>query len=348
MRALAKNPEERFSDCEAMSRALAADMPIAVPVEATVQRSAFYQRAATPAGGPSPGDVRGRKRRAFQRRLLAGTAAVIAVATGLAIWHADDKGDAQAEPPVTQTETTATRRAGFSPPAGEGRLKPALRDPPSPDPGRKEQEVVVSNDHIHQQSVIASPVKPYEPPFAPPSQPPPSQPVSPPMRRLPENPQLAVIGMGSDRSLAAALEQEFERRLSGHQVVDEYGVPEVDELLAREDVTPKSLGAELLKAGFHVLVLLRVEAGEQRKVDFGGQSLSAKGARLRLTAYLLPANRNLGPGWTELVEYTELSASSKARQAFIGATADLRRAIDDEWSRLRAASSPGGAMEATR
>ncbi|HEX6099267.1 MAG TPA: serine/threonine-protein kinase [Thermoanaerobaculia bacterium] len=362
MRALAKNPDDRFPDCESMARALSGDVAVParmldapVPAGGTVMRSAFYERAAVAdAGGPSPGDLRDRKRRAFQRRLLGGTAAVLAVATVLAVRFSDDAGDVQPGPEVTQTETTVTTTTATTTTATTTTTQTPVNPDRPADPGRQDKQVEVSNG-THEQSVLGSQQKPVDPPFGRPSEPPfrdaPSQPPpaqSPPMPRLPENPQLAVIGMGSDPSFAGALEQELERRLSTHQVSDEHGVPEVDELLARKDVTPKALGAELLKAGFHVLVLLRVEGGEEREVRFGGQSLSAKGARVRLTAYLLPANRNLGPGWTELVEYTELSASSKARQAFIGATADLRRAIDDEWSRLRAASSPAGALEATR
>jgi eukaryotic-like serine/threonine-protein kinase len=366
MRALAKNPDDRFPDCESMARALSGDVAVPartldtpVPAGGTVMRSAFYERSAVPdAGGPSPGDLRDRKRRAFQRRLLGGTAAVLAAATVLAVRLSDDAGDVRTEPPVTQTETTATTTTATTTTATTTTATTTTQPLVSPDrpadPERQDQQVGVSNG-TNEQSVLGSQRKPVDPSFDRPSQSPsldappqlpPSQPR--PMPRLPENPQLAVIGMGSDPSFAGALEQELERRLSTHQISDEHGVPEVDELLARQDVTPKALGAELLKAGFHVLVLLRVEGGEEREVRFGGQSLSAKGARVRLNAYLLPANRNLGSGWTELVEYTELSASSKARQAFIGATADLRRAIDDEWSRLRAASSAAGALEATR
>jgi serine/threonine protein kinase len=357
MRALAKNPEDRFPDCESMSRALAGDMAAPAPMPAaplpaggTVMSAAFYERSAvSDATGPSPGDLRDRKRRGFQRRLLGGTAAVFVAATVLAVRMSDDSGDGQKNVPVTQTATTATM-------ATTGTQKPVTPDPPADRP-RKEREVAVPDGRTNQQSVIVPVRKPVERPFDPPPQHPPSQQIPPQqippqsmppsMPPLPANPQIAVIGMGSDPSFAGALEEELERRLSTHQVSDEHGAPEVDELLARKDVTPKALGVALLKAGFHVLVLVRVEGGEQRKVDFGGQSLSAKGARLRLNAYLLPTNRSLGSGWIELVEYTELSASSKARQAFIGATADLRRAIDDEWGRLRAASSPAG-LEAAR
>lgn len=159
---------------------------------------------------------------------------------------------------------------------------------------------------------------------------------------LPERPQIAVIGMGKDPLLAGALEQEMERRLSRYDVVDEQGDPEVGELLAREGagVSQKALGARLLQSGYQVLVLLRVEEAESREVKLRGLSGSVKAARMRLNAYLLPANRPLGRGWTELVEYTELSAAAKARQAFIGPTADLRQAIDEGWSQLRAGGVP--------
>lgn len=66
---------------------------------------------------------------------------------------------------------------------------------------------------------------------------------------------------------------------------------------------------------------------------------SVKAARVTLNAYLLPANRMMGSGWTELVEYAETSAGAKARQMFIGPTADLRKAINDEYAQFRSASA---------
>jgi len=131
----------------------------------------------------------------------------------------------------------------------------------------------------------------------------------------------------------------MERRLGSHfDVADEHGESELDEFLEREGprASQKALGAKLLKSGFQVLVLMRVEEAERRTVDAFGVSGSLKAARMRLNAYLLPANRSIGSGWTEPVEYTELSAPAKARQAFIGPTADLIEAIDQNWNALRA------------
>jgi hypothetical protein len=156
---------------------------------------------------------------------------------------------------------------------------------------------------------------------------------------LPERPRIAVLAAG-DPLLAGALEQEMERRLGRRfDVADEHGDPDVDELLEREgaDVSQRALGARLLQSGFQVLVLLRVEEAERRTVEALGVEGTLKAARIRMNAYLLPANRSVGRGWTELVEYTELSANTKAKQAFIGPTADLMPAIDQEWTQLRAA-----------
>jgi hypothetical protein len=63
---------------------------------------------------------------------------------------------------------------------------------------------------------------------------------------------------------------------------------------------------------------------------------------MRLNGYLLPNNRPLGSGWTEPAEYTELSAGSTAKRAFIGPTADLRSAIDSEWAQLRGGAHAAG------
>jgi hypothetical protein len=142
-----------------------------------------------------------------------------------------------------------------------------------------------------------------------------------------------------DPILAGSLEQEMERRLGRSlDVADEHGDSDVDELLQRQGthVSQKTLGTQLLRGGFQVLVLVRVEPAEQRTLTAFGVSGSLKAARMRLNAYLLPANRSIGSGWTELVEYTELSAQAKARNAFIGPTADLIQDIDQNWNQLRA------------
>jgi hypothetical protein len=159
---------------------------------------------------------------------------------------------------------------------------------------------------------------------------------------LPERPRIAVIGTGDDPLLAAALEQEMERRLDGFDVADEQGEPAVSELLRSKgtNVGVQELGATLLQTGFQILVLLRVEKGESRTTSVHGIDGSIKAARMRLNAYMLPTRRPIGSGWTAGAEYTELSAGSTARNAFIGPTADLRAAIDSDWRRLRAA---GGA-----
>lgn len=141
-----------------------------------------------------------------------------------------------------------------------------------------------------------------------------------------------------DPLLAGSLEQEMERRLGPNfDVVDEHGDTDVDELLQREGtrVSQKTLGARLVRSGFQVLVLLRIEPAEQRNLEAFGVSGSLKAARMRLNAYLLPVNRSIGRGWTEPVEYTELSAQAKARNAFIGPTADLIQDIEQDWKQLR-------------
>jgi len=151
-----------------------------------------------------------------------------------------------------------------------------------------------------------------------------------------------VLGTGDDPLLAGALEQEMEHRLDGYDVADEQGDPEVRELIRSKGaaVNFKELGAALLKSGFQILVLLRVEKGESRTAHIRGIDGSIKAARMHLNAYMLPTQRPLGRGWTEAAEYTELSAAATAKNAFIGPTADLRSAIDSEWGRLRSA---GGA-----
>ena len=332
MRALAKAPEQRYPDCAAMIRALDVVAGAGTPEPAaggTVQQSVLMPRIDLQQfAGPSPGELRDRRRRSLRMRLAAGTATFLVVATLLAANFAGKQGVVHTPPNPDTGATHATDTTPTS--SGDTAGSTVEAEPPPVEPP------------------IDRPIKPpvmpvaYEPPAQTVSAnmltqtvPPPSPvPVMPP---LPDTPQIAVVGSGDDPMLAASLEQEMERRLGSYRVSDERGDPDVDELIGRGNANPKALGAQLLQGGFHILVLLRVEKGDQRTFRFQGQEGSAKAARIRLSAYLLPANRSLGPGWTELVEYTELSLSAKAKQSFIGATADLRQTIDDEWARLRAA-----------
>jgi hypothetical protein len=336
MRALAKQPEHRYLDCESMIRAI--DDAIAVPVPtpqpsptgATIHASRLFEQVqAEPAAGASSSNRRDQKRRAFRLRLASGVATTIFVASLLAYQLANNEsaqtsGQATELPAMTDSATTT----GIETVANDT-MKTGNTPPPAGKP--------------HETLTIPSPVSP--PPVAPPlpiqqtvltPQPPQTLPAQ--AMPLPERPRIAVIATGDDPLLAGALEQEMERRLDRFDVADEQGEPEVGDLINAKGakVAAKDLGAVLLKSGFQILVLLRVEEAERRTKTIEGIEGNVKAARMRLNAYLLPANRTLGRGWTEPAEYTELSAISTAKRAFIGATADLRTAIDTEWAQLRA------------
>ena len=346
MRALAKAPEQRYADCAAMIRALdlvsgaavTGTTPVLAPAGGgTAMHSVLYPRADVQNfAGPSAGELRDRKRRSLQMRLAAGAGTFLVVATVLAATFAGKKeGINSPNPPDTgvthmtdTTPTTTNDTAGSTIDVEKPPNEPPYERPDKPPVEPPVERPNKPGENNAGMNMFGSNFTQTAPPVVPPP-----APVLPP---LPATPQIAVIGSGDDPMLAASLEQEMERRLGSYRVSDERGDPDVDELLGRGNASPKALGGQLLKSGFHVLILMRVEKGDQRTFHFEGQEGSVKAARIRLSAYLLPANRSLGPGWTELVEYTELSLSAKARQAFIGATADLRQAIDDEWAQLRA------------
>ena len=337
MRALAKKAADRYPDCEAMRRDLdhaaearASNAPSAA-IGATMHAADLFERVSEPASA-SAGDVRNRKRRRYQRRLAGGIAATLAVAVLFAMNAAEEEPAAEDRPPVVVS--TAPPPPVSSP-----------VEPPHQNTTQGSPNAVTKAATLRQPAVPHQPVAPPETNrLAPDATPPPTPLPSPAMPRLPERPRVAVIGAGDDPLLAGALEQEMERRLDRFDVADEHGDPEVSQLLESKgkDVAFKDLGAVLLKGGFQVLVLLRVEKAESRTVSVRGIDGSIKAARMRLNAYLLPANRSVGNGWTEPAEYTELSTVTTARRAFIGPTADLRSAIDAEWARLRGAGDPAG------
>jgi hypothetical protein len=331
MRALAKRPEDRYPDCDAMARDLAASLeppragvaPAGVsvrpdaPMDATIRATSLF--VPPPAQNQiqvSPAERGAHKRKSFQKRLALGAALAIVAATLFAFEMArlSNPKPEPTPPPGPQVIPSVTPPA---PPINPVKHHHHER-PPVVDHTHKIVDPPITTDVVE---------KPPQPPPDPPSVP-----------SLPERPRVAVIAMG-DPILAGSLEQEMERRLGRSlDVADEHGDPEVDELLQREGthVSQRALGTRLVKSGFQVLVLLRVEPAEQRTVSAFGVSGSLKAARMRLNAYLLPVNRPVGSGWTEPVEYTELSAPAKARNAFIGPTADLIHDINQDWSQLRA------------
>ncbi|MGD2113980.1 MAG: serine/threonine-protein kinase [Acidobacteriota bacterium] len=155
---------------------------------------------------------------------------------------------------------------------------------------------------------------------------------------LPEQPVVAVVATG-DPVFAAPLEEVLERRLrrAGFDVQDERGVPELDRLLRDRgaDADPEEIGELLVEDGFHVLVLAPVEIGDRKQASLLGVDGSISFGQTRMNAYLLPADRRLGRGWRERVEYSELNAGPKAEQALIGATRDLVGEIREGWSGFR-------------
>jgi serine/threonine protein kinase len=330
VRALSKNPADRYDDCASMARDLDRRPHVPPTSGATLHASVLFQRqqAANP-DVSSARSVRDNKRATFQRRLIT-CAAVTLVAAALFAFHMAKYGTPADVPVVHDVSTSAV---GTNPPT-----VPRPHSPPSPDSQPPKQV------GTHRQ--LPLPIPEQQRPDVP-LQPPTSGPMpqtarpSAPMP-LPARPRIAVIGTGDDPLLAGALEQEMERRLAP-DVADEQAEPEIAELLRAKGASlgVQELGAALLKSGFHILVLLRVEKGESRTKTIEGISGSIKASRMRLSAYMLPTRRPIGNGWTEGAEYTELSAAATAHKAFIGATADLREALETDWGRLR---TGGGAL----
>ena len=156
---------------------------------------------------------------------------------------------------------------------------------------------------------------------------------------LPEQPTVAVLAHG-DPVLAGSFEQELERRLSRARfdIQDEHNSMEISRKL--QSIRPpeaQELAQDLLRSGFHVLVMIRVEEAERRHLEFRSQRGNAVGARLRINAYNLTTGRPIGRGWSEIVEYTELSAGAKAKRALLKESSELASNIRAAWKKIRPA-----------
>lgn len=154
----------------------------------------------------------------------------------------------------------------------------------------------------------------------------------------PEQPVVAVLAQG-DPVLAAPLAQTLEERLlrAGFDVQDVHNSLELSELIEErgDRLSQRELLPALVRAGYHVLVQARVQVGERREIELRRQRGSFTSGMLRLNSYLLPAQQAMGRGWSERVEYSELSADAKAEQALLGGTAEMVQAIRDGWSGYR-------------
>ena len=355
MRALAKKPEQRYADCAAMSaelehkpvpmpratNGLAPTQPVdgPVPLGGTIRSSVLFEPAVQQDSRSSAGEIRDRKRRVFQRQLVAATFVTIVVASILALKLGNGaEADTTNVTSMSAVSTVADAATITTTTTGSGKTEThGVTDDHSDRPHEVTNPRVTTPVTETQQPVVVTTQPPVTTPTPPTAS---AAPQPPPMPPLPERPRIAVIGAGQDPLLAGALEQTMEQRLDRFDVHDERGDPEVGELLKTKGakVTSKELGAQLLKSGFQVLVLLNVEEAESRTVNLREVTGSVKAARITMNGYLLPANRTIGSGWTELVEYSETSAAAKARQAFIGPTADLRKAISDDYAQFRAAT----------
>jgi hypothetical protein len=262
---------------------------VAAPIGATMHASSHFQAPDAPLASRSPAASRNAKRRSFQRRLAAAFIATIVVAGMLAAYRSGDRTPAGHGDVTDASQTTATTTAGTA----------ELVKPPMQHNETAGTTVVSTAEPIHP-NTIAKPERPKTVTEPPPS-PPPSPNIISASAPLPERPRIAVIGTGDDPLLAGALEQEMERRLDQFDVADEHGDPEVSELLRRDgsNVAFKELGATLLKSGFQILVVLTVQKAESRTTSIHGITGTVRASQMRLNAYLLPASRPIGRGWTE-------------------------------------------------
>jgi hypothetical protein len=126
-------------------------------------------------------------------------------------------------------------------------------------------------------------------------------------------------------------------RQGKHDVRDEHNSWQLQSILEESGgrIGIGELAPILVAEGFHMVVRLRYEFAAERHTSAFGQRIHFKTARIRLNAYLLRDGSSIGRGWTEAVEYTELSADKVAKKAFLGASGNLVRASRERWIRLK-------------
>ncbi len=149
-------------------------------------------------------------------------------------------------------------------------------------------------------------------------------------------PRILVVGAGEPALAAAAQDALSAGLASTGEVVTGRSLPHLADRL-RGGASP-GIG-ELLglarTADVDVLVLADAQLQGDEYRSTGARDFVALTSRLELTAFVVPANQGIGPGWNAQVRYAAASAATYGGRAIDPLLASIAEAVEDGWRAYR-------------
>jgi serine/threonine-protein kinase len=131
----------------------------------------------------------------------------------------------------------------------------------------------------------------------------------------PHVPTIAILASGDD-AISEPAEQAIESTLMhrGYRVVDQDSLPRVGRLIDGE--RPRFAEAlALLQGHADAVVFVHARKVGAQEMNYYGQTSTLYTAQLNVRAYSVEGRRQLGPPWSEQVNFTSLNAGDKAKEA---------------------------------
>jgi serine/threonine-protein kinase len=131
----------------------------------------------------------------------------------------------------------------------------------------------------------------------------------------PHVPTIAILASGDD-AISEPAEQAIESTLMhrGYRIVDQDSLPRVGRLIDGE--RPRFAEAlAVLQGHADAVVFVHARKVGAQEMSYYGQSSTLYTAQLNVRAYSVEGRRQLGPPWSEQVNFTSLNAGDKAKEA---------------------------------
>jgi serine/threonine-protein kinase len=131
----------------------------------------------------------------------------------------------------------------------------------------------------------------------------------------PHVPTIAILASGDD-AISEPAEQAIESTLMhrGYRVVDQDSLPRVGRLIDGE--RPRFAEAlAVLQGHADAVVFVHARKVGSQEMNYYGQTSTLYTAQLNVRAYSVEGRRQLGPPWSEQVNFTSLNAGEKAKEA---------------------------------
>ena len=133
----------------------------------------------------------------------------------------------------------------------------------------------------------------------------------------PHVPTIAVLS-GGDIRVSEPAARVIEQALShhGYRLLDSEMMPRTERFLGEQRNNVAGLLEMLAKGGrVDAVVIVHARPGDHQNLPAYGMNVEAMSAQLNVNVYSVSSQRKLGPGWSESVMFTGLSAKAQGEEA---------------------------------